>query len=245
MWFPNVEDVRRIHFELVDVFEKSEDPISPPGVKSEGLLESACQRPHTGIGGVDKYKTLTEKTAALFHSLIKNHAFHNGNKRTALVAMLTSLHRNDKVLCRNVDDDLLYNFTLDVTADNFPDSNARNVDQIVIEISQWLSQNTEALDNRFGTTSANDFIKMSELAGARVKKTDGGRSFSINTDVGGVKFSKKTRTFAGPVVRNYLKKLGLTQVKSGLSAGEFKQGFMDEREEIYRYMAALQRLAKT
>ena len=43
-------------------------------------------RPQTGLGTIDKYPTIEQKAAALLHSLIKNHAFHNGNKRTALVA---------------------------------------------------------------------------------------------------------------------------------------------------------------
>lgn len=245
MWMPKVEDVRRIHFELVDVFKNSEDPISPPGVKSEDLLESACTRPMTGLRGVEKYKTIFDKSAALFHSLTKNHAFHNGNKRTALVALLTVLHRNDRVLRHNIDDDAIYSFTLDVTSDRFPDDHARGADDIVNEIAHWISSNTERLDHQFGTMSASEFMKMAEMAGAKVKTKDDGRSYCVITEHGGIKFNQKTRTFAGNVVRGYLKNLGLTQVRSGLSAGEFKQGFSDERGEIYRYMAALQRLAKT
>jgi death-on-curing family protein len=58
--------------------------------------------------------------AALFHSLTKNHAFHNGNKRTALVALLSSLNRNGYHLNAEVTDDVVYDLAIAVTADQFP-----------------------------------------------------------------------------------------------------------------------------
>jgi len=52
-----------------------------------GLLESATLRPQQSVGGQDAYRDLHSKAAALFHSLCRNHAFVNGNKRTAVVAV--------------------------------------------------------------------------------------------------------------------------------------------------------------
>ncbi len=54
-----------------------------------GLLESAVLRPQTTIGGLDAYPSVHEKAAALIHSLIRNHPFVDGNKRTAVVATFT------------------------------------------------------------------------------------------------------------------------------------------------------------
>lgn len=54
-----------------------------------GLLESAVLRPQTTIGGADAYPSIHEKAAALMHSLIRNHPFVDGNKRTAVVATFT------------------------------------------------------------------------------------------------------------------------------------------------------------
>jgi death-on-curing protein len=54
-----------------------------------GLLESAVLRPLTTIGGLDAYPSVHEKAAALMHSLIRNHPFVDGNKRTAVVATFT------------------------------------------------------------------------------------------------------------------------------------------------------------
>lgn len=122
-WLPEPKNVLAVHEELVRVFEEDNDPISPPGVKSPDLLESACARPRTALGDVEKYPSLAEKMAALFHSLTKNHAFHNGNKRTALVTLLSALQRNDQRLISEVTDDHVYDLVVSVTADEFPIKN--------------------------------------------------------------------------------------------------------------------------
>ncbi len=50
----------------------------PPGVRDKGLLESALFRPQTGY-----YNDPAEMSAALFESLIMNHAFVDGNEPVA------------------------------------------------------------------------------------------------------------------------------------------------------------------
>lgn len=48
-----------------------------------GLLESAVSRPQAGFANYDLYKTIFDKAAVLLQSLVKNHPFVDGNKRTA------------------------------------------------------------------------------------------------------------------------------------------------------------------
>lgn len=57
-----------------------------PPVRDWGLLESALNRPQANIFGADAYPTLHEKVAALMHSLARNHALIDGNKRLAFMA---------------------------------------------------------------------------------------------------------------------------------------------------------------
>jgi death on curing protein len=59
------------------------------GVRDPGLLEAALYRPQTGY-----YADLIEEAAALWESLSQNHAFVDGNKRTAFAAMYTFLAIN-------------------------------------------------------------------------------------------------------------------------------------------------------
>lgn len=52
-------------------------------VRDVGLLDSALNRPRSSAFGEDAYPTFALKAAALFHSLAKNHALVDGNKRLA------------------------------------------------------------------------------------------------------------------------------------------------------------------
>ncbi|MBI4489865.1 MAG: type II toxin-antitoxin system death-on-curing family toxin [Deltaproteobacteria bacterium] len=64
------------------------------GVRDHGLLESAVYRPQASFGGEDLYPDLFSKAAALGHSIIKNHPFVDGNKRTGFEAMRLMLRLN-------------------------------------------------------------------------------------------------------------------------------------------------------
>ena len=57
-------------------------------VRDHGLLESAAGRPQATAFGADAYQNLDAKAAALQHSLARNHALVDGNKRLALAALI-------------------------------------------------------------------------------------------------------------------------------------------------------------
>lgn len=63
-------------------------------VADEGLLQSAVARPQASVLGDDAYPTLWDKAAALLHSLARNHAFVDGNKRTAWASSWAFLRLN-------------------------------------------------------------------------------------------------------------------------------------------------------
>ena len=50
------EDIESVHFAIAEDFRNSPDPISPTGVRSRNLLESAAYRPMTGLGESRKYQ---------------------------------------------------------------------------------------------------------------------------------------------------------------------------------------------
>lgn len=58
-----------------------------PGILNLNALESALAQPRMTFGGTDLYPTITEKAATLGFSLIKNHLFVDGNKRTGHAAL--------------------------------------------------------------------------------------------------------------------------------------------------------------
>ena len=75
-----------------------EDITGDNAVRDPGLLESALARPQATVFGNDAYDTIWEKAAALLHSLAKNHALVDGNKRIAWMAATVFLEVNDHPL---------------------------------------------------------------------------------------------------------------------------------------------------
>jgi death-on-curing protein len=65
-----------------------------PAVRDYGLLESALARPQASAFGEDAYPDTHQKAAALLHSLARNHALVDGNKRIALAATIAFLGMN-------------------------------------------------------------------------------------------------------------------------------------------------------
>lgn len=63
-------------------------------VADEGMLQSAVARPKVSVFGGDAYPMLLDKAAALLHSLARNDALVDGNKRTAWAAAWAFLRLN-------------------------------------------------------------------------------------------------------------------------------------------------------
>ena len=103
------------------------------GIRDQGLMESAIARPYQTFGGEDLYPTVFEKAAALTESIIINHPFIDGNKRTGFLAMLIILEiGNLKITASN---DTTYNFTIQISTGEIKFE----------EIVTWLKNNTEAV----------------------------------------------------------------------------------------------------
>jgi len=65
-------------------------------VRDLGLLDSAVARARSSAFGVDAYPNVELKAAALLHSICRNHALVDGNKRLALLATVAFLRVNDR-----------------------------------------------------------------------------------------------------------------------------------------------------
>jgi len=68
------------------------------GIRDRGLLESALARPLASFDGRNLYDTPFKRAAALAESLVLNHGFVDGNKRTAMYAMAAWLEREGYVI---------------------------------------------------------------------------------------------------------------------------------------------------
>lgn len=90
----SVEDLLEIARGVLDVVE----------VRDIGLLASAAGRPQTTVFGEDAYPTLADKAAALMHSIARNHALVDGNKRLAWAATRVFCLLNGRDIGFDIDD---------------------------------------------------------------------------------------------------------------------------------------------
>lgn len=87
-----------------DLLEIAAGVVGRIAVRDRGLLASAVARPRTTVFGADAYPSFAEKAAALMHSLARNHALVDGNKRLAWAATRVFCLMNGRDLAFGVDD---------------------------------------------------------------------------------------------------------------------------------------------
>jgi len=87
-----------------DLLEIATGVVGEVVVRDAGLLAAAAGRPQVTVFGEDAYPTFNEKAAALMHSLVRNHALVDGNKRLAWAATRIFCLLNGRDLTYTVDD---------------------------------------------------------------------------------------------------------------------------------------------
>lgn len=256
--FLTTDEVQAMHGMLVEDFSGHSDPIVPAGVRMGGLLESAVFRPHTGIGGVAKYPTPEMSAAALMHSLVHDHPFHNGNKRTALVAMLVCLDENGLTLTCH--EDSLFKLVLRLAQHTFiPASQTHLADRETLALAKWIRDNSRLLEKgdrpvpfrrlsrillRHGCEI--DPPHSSKISISRLVQRKSGVLRRERTEV------LRTRTFYGdegrevkkPVISKIRRELELDDLHGIDSASFYDDAPAAAGEFIINYRKTLQRLAR-
>ena len=122
-----IDEVMVIHNRMIELFGGKED------VHDFTMLHSATERCKATFGGKDLYPTIFDKTSALVQSLILNHPFDDGNKRTAFSSCVLFLYYNQYKLEYSKSEAI--QFTLNV------DSHKLNFEQI----SLWLQKHAKKI----------------------------------------------------------------------------------------------------
>ena len=125
MWYVTFEEVLRINENILG---------TTPEVRDIGLLASAVGRPQLVVFGTDPYPTLSAKAAALMESICLNHAFIQGNKRTAVIAAIHMLNWNGYDLL--VDQMELVNATMSVVEHHWDQQ----------KLAEWIEEHAYPLD---------------------------------------------------------------------------------------------------
>jgi death on curing protein len=118
------ERILIIHDEMIEHYSGSH------GVRDLPLLESALARPQATFAAEDLYKTVFDKAAVLIHSIIMNHAFVDGNKRTATASMEIFLDLNGYIL--QVEQEEFVNAALNLESKKWS----------IEKLSEWLKENS-------------------------------------------------------------------------------------------------------
>jgi len=104
--FLSLDEVLELHADQISSFGGT------PGVRDEGLLESALDQPQATFGGQFLHPTISEQAAAYLYHIAMNHPFIDGNKRTAFAVTDTFLRLNGCAL--NLTDDRAYDLVMRV-----------------------------------------------------------------------------------------------------------------------------------
>ena len=104
--FLSLDEVLELHADQISSFGGT------PGVRDEGLLESALAQPQATFGGQFLHPTISEQAAAYLYHIAMNHPFVDGNKRTAFAVTDTFLRLNGCAL--NLTDDRAYDLVMRV-----------------------------------------------------------------------------------------------------------------------------------
>ena len=121
----SIQETVYIHDLLIKTFGGSE------GVRDFQALESALNRPFQKFEDAELYPSIIEKAASLLESILSNHPFVDGNKRTGYVLMRLFLKKNGMDI--TADGIAKYQFMIDVASGN------KRYNEIVI----WLEDNVE------------------------------------------------------------------------------------------------------
>ena len=105
------EKVKLIHQQIIEKYGGSS------GIRDTNALQSAINRPFQTFDNKELYNTVFEKAAALLESILKNHPFIDGNKRTGYVLLRLFLMQHNFDI--HATEDEKFNFIINIASGNF------------------------------------------------------------------------------------------------------------------------------
>ncbi len=145
------------------------------------LLQSAVGRQTTSIGDILKYPAPIQNASTLLYGLCNDHPFYNGNKRTALVAMLVHLDKNKLTLFHTFQNDLyglmikVASHTLGVRIDKRakrPKVRYCSADDEVEAITNWLEDRADRVRRGERQITYRDLRRILERFGYHLENPD-------------------------------------------------------------------------
>lgn len=149
-----IDDVLRAHFLIANYFYLEGQGLGGLGPMSLDLLHSTVYRQHVSSGGIRKWTDKFDICATLVFGIVKNHAFHDANKRTAFLTALLFLKKFGQT--PNVPHREFEDFFVDIASDRLLKYDRfkklrrqNNPDPEVNMISYYLRSRSREIDKRY------------------------------------------------------------------------------------------------
>jgi death-on-curing protein len=258
-------DVLRAHYLICDFFLEIGSGLFRPGPRDLGLLESAVGRQQAVFFGSVKWNTEIQKIASLFFGLVKDHPFHDANKRTAFLVALYAMH-----LCKytpKISDKDFENFTVEIADGSHRKrhkfksllENNSDSDASVLYISEYFKSNFRKQDRtkylvtfreldqllrRYGFELCNPYGNYIDVVRRQERRTlfGFGPKQIVNVKIANIGFPGWSKQVHGETIDHVRKITDLTH-KKGVDSAAFFRGADPAAGLIARYQSALERLA--
>ncbi len=254
-----IKEVIEAHFLLVSHFVNIGEGIGGIGPKDLNLLHSALSRQFLQFGGVPKWNNRIYLCASLMMGLIKNHPFHDANKRTAFLVSLLHLQKIGRT--PKVAQEVYEDFTVDIAENNLDkyemraNGDRKDPDRDVKIIAEFLRKSTREIDLKMKVITYNELSTLLSTWGMKLENPKANRIDLIRyadpktleelskpyrvAHIGFHGWTKQVSRKDIHIVRSAAK----LDVEHGYDAQAFFYGVQDPTALIKKYEEPLRRLA--
>jgi death-on-curing protein len=174
-----IHDVLEAHFLLVDFFFRTGEGVGGIGPKNIQMLHSALSRQFVNFGGKPKYSNRIDICATLLFGLVKNHPFHDANKRTGFLVSLLHLQKIGRTpIIPQIEYE---DFVVDIADNNLEryfgwiDAPPHSPDREIHVISRFLKRSSRLIDTQVKTVTYNELKQLLAKRGLGLESPNGNR----------------------------------------------------------------------
>jgi death-on-curing family protein len=254
-----IHEVLQAHFLLAEYFASRGEGIGGVGPKNLDLLHSALSRQFVQYGGKPKWNNGVEICATLMFGLIKNHPFHDANKRTAFLVSILHLQKIGRA---PIIGDVEYeDFTVAI-ADNslsgyefFNRFDGPSPDREIQAIAHFLKRSTRQIDLKNRLITYNELNTILGQRGLGLENPNGNRIDLVRlVDTDGETLLESPKRIAHVGFHGWSKEVSEKDIKivrdaskldarHGYDSQSFFSGMDDPLTLIKKYKEPLERLA--
>ncbi len=252
-------EVLRAHFLLIEYFAKIDEGVGGIGPKSPDLLHSALGRQFTQYNGKPKWTNKIDVCATLMFGLIKNHPFHDANKRTSFLVSMLHLQKIRRT--PNVEAEEFEDFTVAIANNDLncystyrKYANHLGDDSSIKVISDFLKSHTREIDLQNKIITYNELQSILSNFGYTLSNPKGNRIDMLKVeDKNRIQLEKPRRVahvgFHGWTKEVSRKDIHIVRsaakldIQNGYDSQSFFFGHEDPLTLINKYKEPLRRLA--